>query len=399
MGVPKVRVAEIADQIRGVTYSKEDASKEAGPASVPVLRAGNIADNGLVYDDLVHVAAACVSEQQMLRENDVLVATSSGSLSVVGKAAQVRESFQGSFGAFCKVLRPHPSVHPIYFGYFFQTPQYRRRVSELAAGANINNLRNEHLDDFEIPLPPLSEQRRIAAILDEADALRRKRREALGLLDALLRSAFLEMFGDPVTNPRGWETVELRHVVVDSQYGTAEKANTDGVGLPVLRMNNLGYDGRWDLTDLKHCDIADADLDKFTVRPGDLLFNRTNSPELVGKTGVWKLDKPFAFAGYLIRIRFDESRVLPDYVSGYLNSAAGKRYLLERAKPSNNMSNFNATMFGEIPVQVPPLVLQRKFVDLVGAVEGERGRLRDGVDAGDALFGALLHRAFSGDRS
>jgi type I restriction enzyme S subunit len=293
-----------------------------------------------------------------------------------------------------KSLVPRSQVDSAYLYWVMKwsTPTIEARAS----GTTFKEVSKAEIEDAKIPLPPLPEQRRIAAILDEADALRRKRREALGLLDALLRSAFLEMFGDPVTNPRGWETVELRNVIVDSQYGTAEKANTDGVGLPVLRMNNLGYDGRWDLTDLKHCDIVAADLEKFTVQPGDLLFNRTNSPELVGKTGVWKLDQPFAFAGYLIRIRFDESRALPDYVSGYLNSAAGKRYLLERAKPSNNMSNFNATMFGEIPVLVPPLALQRKFVDLVGAVESERGRFRDGVGAVVALFEALLHGAFSG---
>jgi type I restriction enzyme S subunit len=253
----------------------------------------------------------------------------------------------------------------------------------------------ERIDTMPVPLPPLPEQRRIAAILDEADALRRKRREALGLLDELLRSAFLDMFGDPVTNPRGWDTVAMREVVADSQYGTSEKANTHGVGLPVLRMNNIRCDGNWDLSDLKYCVISNADRNKYTVRPGDLLFNRTNSADLVGKTAVWKFHEAFAFAGYLVRIRFDESRMLPDYVSGYLNSTAGKRYLLERAKPSNNMSNFNATMFGEIPIIVPPLTTQRTFRRVVEAVDHERRALLAASAEEDALFASLLHQAFS----
>lgn len=290
-------------------------------------------------------------------------------------------------------LRAGPSVDPRYLWH-----AVGRLTPTLVAegrGSTFLQVGRDAISSLPLPLPPLPEQRRIAAILDEADALRRKRREALGLLDELLRSAFLEMFGDPVTNPRGWETVAMREVIADSQYGTAEKANTDGVGLPVLRMNNLGYDGSWDLSDLKHCAITDADREKFTVQPGDLLFNRTNSPELVGKTGVWKLDEPFAFAGYLIRIRFDTSRVLPDYVAGYLNSAAGKRYLFERAKPSNNMSNFNATMFGEIPLHVPPLDVQRDFAEAIIGVSGERTRFEAGVTASEALFDSLLHRAFT----
>ncbi len=162
-------------------------------------------------------------------------------------------------------------------------------------------------------------------------------------------------------------------------------------------MNNLGYDGVWDLFNLKHVALAGADQEKYTVRPGDLLFNRTNSPELVGKAGVWELDKPFAFAGYLIRVRFDEKPVLPDYVSGYLNSVPGKWYLFDRAKPSNTMSNFSASMFAEIPLGVPPLPLQNGWKALVAAHRDQVVAMgRQGAEA-DHLFTSLLHRAFAGE--
>ena len=197
-------VGDVSEQVRGVSYAKSEASDVLQPGYSPILRANNICENGLLLDDLVFVPDAKISQKQRIAPNDVIVAASSGSLSVVGKTAQAREGFEGGFGAFCKVLRPRPAVDPHYFGHYFRTSLYRHVISRLAAGANINNLRNEHLDNLSIPLPPLAEQQRIAAILDAADALRAKRREALAQLDTLLQSTFLDMFGDPVTNPMGW---------------------------------------------------------------------------------------------------------------------------------------------------------------------------------------------------
>lgn len=150
MSASLARVGDLAEQVRGVTYGKEDASPIPLPGYLPVLRAGNITDEGLVFSDLVFVPAKRISDKQKIRRHDVLVAASSGSLDVVGKTAPSLSDFDGGFGAFCKVLRPSAKVHPAYFAQFFKTQDYRRRVSALAAGANINNLRNEHLDEMRI---------------------------------------------------------------------------------------------------------------------------------------------------------------------------------------------------------------------------------------------------------
>ena len=105
----------------------------------------------------------------------------------------------------------------------------------------------------------MPEQRRIAGILDQADALRRKRAEAIRLVGELVPSVFHELFGDPRTNPKGWPSAAIREHVIDSQYGTAEKANDQENGLPVLRMNNITYEGQLDLRELKWCEIPEAD--------------------------------------------------------------------------------------------------------------------------------------------
>lgn len=137
-----------------MSYDKEEASDTPAPGYLPILRAGNITDAGLTFSDLVYVPKGRVSDSQRVRAGDVVIAASSGSLDVVGKAAAAKEDFDGGFGAFCKVLRPRATVDAAYFAHFFRTASYRRRVSSLAAGANINNLRSGHLDDCALPLPP-----------------------------------------------------------------------------------------------------------------------------------------------------------------------------------------------------------------------------------------------------
>jgi type I restriction enzyme S subunit len=193
------RVRDIAEQIRGVTYSKADAVSSPAPGYLPVLRASNITHTGLDFSDLVYVPAHRISARQKVRVNDVVVAASSGSIDVVGKAARSLSDLEGGFGAFCKVLRPTAHVDPAYFAHYFQTRAYRRLISSLATGASINNLKNGHLDDLRIRLPSLDEQRRIAAILDQADALRAKRRCTKTYTRELVRALLQAAVDDPST--------------------------------------------------------------------------------------------------------------------------------------------------------------------------------------------------------
>jgi type I restriction enzyme S subunit len=386
------RVGDLAEQVRGVTYSKDDASDEPRPGYVPVLRAGNIQESRVLFDDLVYVPRERVSREQLLRKHDILIATSSGSLDVVGKAAQVTADVEAGFGAFCKVLRPSNCVHPRYFAHWFSTPAYRRRVSSLAAGANINNLRNEHLDDLEIPVPSFDEQRRVADMLDKADAIRSKRRHAIALTDDLLRSTFLDMFGDPVANPHRWPVSSVSELCEGKQYGTAEKANDEHRGTPVLRMNNLTYTGDIDLKDLKWVELSASELGKLDLRDGDVLFNRVNSRELVGKTSVWQHGDGYTFAGYLIRLRMRRSVATGAYVAAAMNMSSIKRVLFAMAKPSINMANISGTDLDRLLIPVPPIKQQREYDALMRRIMDLRRR---GVaDAGDELFSSLVARSF-----
>lgn len=162
-----VRIGNIAQSIRGVTYEKKDARDAAGAGLTPLLRATNINDGALDFDELVFVPNGVIKDEQRLRIGDILLAASSGSLSVVGKAGLLKNSFLGTFGAFCYVVRSHAKyVLPEYLAYFMRTAEYRTKVSQLAAGVNINNLRRDHIESIELPLVGLNEQRRIVEAIE-----------------------------------------------------------------------------------------------------------------------------------------------------------------------------------------------------------------------------------------
>lgn len=203
----------------------------------------------------------------------------------------------------------------------------RAKLSQRTITTSIPGLNRDDLYATKIPLPPLEEQKRIAAILDKADAIRRKRQQAIDLTDQLLCSVFLDMFGDPVTNPKGYKNGKIGDLLDSVNYGTSAKAGTKGK-YPILRMNNITYEGDWKLIDLKYIDMNEKDLKKYTAESGDILFNRTNSKELVGKTAVFREENPYVFAGYLIRSKVN-SLATPEYISGFFKFILRKNVVAE----------------------------------------------------------------------
>jgi type I restriction enzyme S subunit len=197
-----------------------------------------------------------------------------------------------------------------------------------------------------------------------------------------------------VTFDTRYPVVTVGDITSETQYGTSAPASTSVGGLPILRMNNITREGRLHLEDMKWIELSPGEMEKYTVRRGDLLFNRTNSPELVGKTAVWDQDGPHAFAGYLIRVRFDPRKAIPEYVSAFLNSPWGKQLLFTRAKPSVNMSNISATDLLRLPLPLPPLEDQRRIAGIFDKANGIRWKRRTLVQLLSRLARALFLDAF-----
>ncbi len=193
MSWKQVKVGDVAQQVRGVTYTSGEAIDNFAEGYCALLRANNISDEGIDLNDVIYVPNSRVNAKQILKQNDILIAASSGSLSVVGKALTFEESGRYTFGAFCKVIRANENVHAKFLAHFFQTKGYREIVSSLAAGANINNLKNEHIDNLDLLLPPLEEQIKIATLLDQAIELEKSHNMAKKLLREFRESSWQEM--------------------------------------------------------------------------------------------------------------------------------------------------------------------------------------------------------------
>ena len=294
-------------------------------------------------------------------------------------------------------LRPDPEkLDRQYLTFYLRSPEFVTWVSNEVAGAKMPRVTMKVFWDHEIPLPPLAEQKRIAAILDAADALRAKRREALAQLDALLQSSFLTLFGDPVTNPMGWEVVTIGDLLSSTAYGTSKKAHQEVSGFPCLRMNNITYAGGWDFMSIKYVDLEPKEVSKNTVQKGQILFNRTNSKELVGKTAVYRRDEPMAFAGYLVR-GITNAEADAEYIAAFLNLPQGKTILQGMCKSIVGMANINAQEFKSILLPKPPIALQQRFAAVVKSVEHQKVVHQTHLAELDALFAALQHRAFRGE--
>ena len=248
-----------------------------------------------------------------------------------------------------------------------KTTTHDERANHAVLGKVLNKRKVEEL---KIPLPPLDEQRRIAGILNRAARIERLRARTADRLREFIPALFIKMFGDPIENPMGWGIEPLGANCVLTQYGTSKKANNRAEGVPVLRMGNVTYDGYLNCTDLKYTELTEADTEKYALHVGDILFNRTNSKELVGKTGIWDGRFEAVAASYFIRLQIKETALCPVYVWAFMNSSAMKRRLFRTARGAVGQANINAKELESLPLPVPPLKHQRQYAEIVKAIHG-----------------------------
>lgn len=200
-------IGDVAEIIRGVTYSKADTLSAGDKDAIPLLRATNLEVDSIDFEDMVYVPKRVVKAQQFLELNDILLAASSGSLSVVGKSAQVVKTNGETFGAFCAVIRPK-EIHPKYLSYWVQSPEIRDHWSATAKGTNINNLKPSDISETKIYVPPLDEQHKIVEFLEghlsrldiSVSIAEAMEKQSIGLRRSLLQAAFTCQLTNEVVN-------------------------------------------------------------------------------------------------------------------------------------------------------------------------------------------------------
>ena len=254
-----------------------------------------------------------------------------------------------------------------YFCILLQSKSLKDRLSKDSSGSTFKSIKMNQLEKLTFDIPNLYKQKQIVVNIKIVSKVINLCNTILNKLDTLVKSRFVEMFGDPILNPKGWEMTTIGEIVTEVKYGTSRPA-IDGGKYAYLRMNNLTYDGYLDLADLKRIDIPDSEIEKCIVRKGDVLFNRTNSIELVGKTCVFDKDEDMIIAGYIIRVRL-KPVMLPLIMSYFMNTDALKKKLRSMAKGAVNQANINAQELKAIKIYLPPTDLQQQFADFVAQTD------------------------------
>lgn len=366
------------------------AAVSANPPAVAILETRSLSSvkNGFSY----------------FQNSDILVAKITPCFEN-GKIAQAYIEQHHGFGSTeFHVVRPSQDrVDARYLLHFLRQDCIRiDGKRKMTGSAGQRRVPKHFLETLEIPLPPIAEQKRIAAILDKAEELRGLRRRALSQLDAIAQSIFLEMFGDPATNPKGWTILSLANLVSEFRYGSSNKSQP--YGKPALRIPNV-IGGSLDLADLKLVPVDDSEFERLRMQNGDILFVRTNgNPDFVGRCAVFDYrlvantgfaEDKFIFASYLIRARLALESIMPLFLREFLLGTSGRRELRSRCKTSAGQFNVNIPSLGAIPIPIPPLSLQQEFARRVEAIEQLKTTHRESLAQLDTLFACLQYRAFS----
>lgn len=379
-----MKLQEVCEVCSGYALKEFHDSDEG----YPVIKIGNICLDGTLDLGKCQFTNDSVNEKYFSKKGDIYVALSGATTGKIG-IINVDDKYiiNQRVGIVRKLDKEIPDQ---YIKYFLMNKT--EKILEDASGCAQPNISPKQIGQYEFPKLTYSEMEYVSGVLDRVCAVITQRKQELQILDNFIKARFVELFGDPINNPKGWEVVTIGDVVTDVRYGTSKPA-VEGGRYPYLRMNNLTSEGHLNLNDLKYIDIPDDEIEKCVVRKGDVLFNRTNSIELVGKTAVFDFPEDMVIAGYIIRVRLNE-RLLPEVLAQYMNLEVLKDILRSMAKGAVNQANINAQELQSIKVYIPEMELQKQFVETKDQVDKSKVAVQKALDEAQLLFDSLMQKYF-----
>jgi len=383
------------------------SSKDFKDKGVPLIRQSNLAGKCISLDKCVYLDPVFLETKKdfVLKKNDVLIGMS------------------GSIGKLCIYNLDQPALQNQRTGkinllskdivdWRFIWEYLKTIESELkgkSKGLGVNNVSSADIESLQFFIPPLNEQRRIVAklekLLAKVDACKERlekipailKRFRQSVLAAATNGYLTESWQEEKTSKKDSRTATLEEVAIEFSYGSSSKSSAEG-SVPVLRMGNI-RDGKLDWSDLVFTSNS-KEIEKYLLAPGDVLFNRTNSPELVGKTAVYNGERAAIYAGYLIRIRCSE-KILPDYLNYCLNSPSGRQYCSLVKSDGVSQSNINARKLSMFELYLPSLDEQHEIVRRVEALfkiaDDIEKRYQKAKAHVDKLTQSILAKAFRGE--
>ncbi|WP_421270210.1 restriction endonuclease subunit S [Aeromonas veronii] len=386
---PMVKIKDIFDVARGGSPRPIDAFLTNTENGVNWIMIGDTKEGGKYIEKTAKkIKPEGVKNSREVKEGDFLLTNSMS----FGRPYILKTS--GCIHDGWLVLSPRTEkIHKDYFYYYLGSKEIKSTLASKAAGAVVKNLNKDIVKELEIPLPPLEEQKRIAEIMDKADAIRQKRQQAIALADQLLRSVFLDMFGDPVTNPKGWDKRPLHEIashIVDCPHSTPRWTDE---GIIALRTSNLTKGG-WDWTDKRF--VSELEYKERTKRSElvakDLILSREGT---VGIAALVPEGVKMCMGQRLVQIRVNDNHTLPEYLL-YLILIELEPNRISRLMTGSTSKHINVSDLKALSIMLPPLAIQNEFVETMTFLNGIKERLALFDVDSDMAFDAISQKAFSG---
>ena len=387
-------ISALANQIRGVSYNKRDLHDKLDENSIILLRANNIVEGKLNFRDVVYVDKSVVAADQYLKDGDILISASSGSKKMIGKAASFHSKYKCTFGAFCKVVRPHDDIKE-FLSIYFQSAAYRREISHLALGANINNIRNEHINSLQVQVPDYVTRLQMIKVINKLQKIRDVKKQKLKKLDELIKARFVEMFGDIKANDKLWPTESFNSLFEVTSSKRILKSNWQSSGnIPFLRVRDMvclsegkELNNEFYISEKLYDSLSDIDG---VPAPGDILISATST---LGKCHIVLENEKFYFKDADI-LRF---RPRKEINATYFVEAMENFYIrdqINRTLGITTVKHLTIKATKSLFMRVPPISLQNEFANFIHQVDKSKVAVQKSLDETQKLYDSLMQEYF-----
>lgn len=378
------KLGEVCTFRRGLTYTKGD---EVEFSENCVLRSNNIDLDtmSIVLDDLKCVRKdLAIGEDKIVKPNTILVCMSNGSKQHIGKVAFIDREYGYAFGGFMGLIIPQ-SILPKYVYYSCLSPSYKHFLRGIGNGANITNLKFSNLSNYTIPVPPLSEQERIVAELDLLSDVIAKKREQLKQLDTLAQSIFYDMFGDPITNEKGWKTKKLGETSTLHNGRAFKPTDWSNSGLPIVRIQNLNnptlpfnyYDG----------EVAN----NHRLYGGELLYAWSGTPDTSFGAHIW-YGGDAVLNQHIFKIEYNKDLLNIKYFVFNLNGIVNSMF--DKTHGGVGLQHITKGTLTSQNICLPPLYLQQQFASMIESIEKQKELIKQSLSEVQQLFDSRMDYYF-----
>lgn len=392
MSWPLVQISEFCRTGSGGTPSRKQAEFYNG--NIPWIKSGDLREKTVIEaSEFITDLGVQKSSAKIVPKGAILLAmygATVGRMAMLGIDAATNQ-------AVCSIIPDQDKAFPkyVYYALLSKVPDFLRN----AVGGAQPNISQGKIKATRIPLPPLEEQKRIATILDKADAIRRKRQQAIQLADEFLRAVFLDMFGDPVTNPKGWKIEKIDDLCeVQGGLQVSKKRSELSISAPYLRVANV-LRNSLHLDEIKEINLTQAEYDRVRLKRDDVLVVEGHgNPNEIGRSALWtgEIDG-MVHQNHLIRVRVKSKEICPRFVSDYINSPGGRVQMMKASNTTSGLNTISTGIVKSTEIIVPPICLQDKYMSVVskfGDVLVKNRMYENGIDLS---FFSLSKKAFQGN--